>query len=140
MAPTHARVFIWLTELTVTTIVTKRKIQTVIIVTPWHMASSNQFSRPSSKSEIVRVWQLAVQQYEANAGAPLASLPGTDTVDGIPILVKQKETAFRASRNSNSKVDRVHTALKCGMHVVEKISEVCLSATSTVGTREPRCR
>lgn len=85
-----------------------------------------------ASSEVQRIWNDAVADFEASTSTKLDSLPVVSSAIDIVGALQIQETKFGVFRNSTSKVDKIRSAVKQGLHFVDQISKILASALSSV--------
>ncbi|KAK5093560.1 hypothetical protein LTS08_008884 [Lithohypha guttulata] len=84
-----------------------------------------------ASSEVQRIWNDAVADFEASTSTKLDSLPVVSSAIDIVGALQIQETKFGVFRNSTSKVDKIRSAVKQGLHFVDQISKILASALSS---------
>lgn len=89
---------------------------------------------PTSVTDIGRIWQAALDEYESITGIRIQAFDGVNTIEGVLSAIIKDEEKFKHRRHDGSKLDRFRTLVAQSLGPIDKLGSIANNAAKGVST------
>lgn len=97
-------------------------------------ATSTAAGEPVSITDVGRIWQAALDEYETLTGIRIQAFDGANNIEGVLSEITKDEDKFKHRRHDGSKLDKFRTLVAQSLGPIEKLGSIANNAAKGVST------